>query len=101
MTQGLRYTEDGFLGATYFSPAVVVPALVATLVVSRLAADASTDAAGRRRRAAPRADADLLAVEQNSRHLLSALFVILAMEESPSPRERLASDQILEALAGF
>ncbi|MEE8225501.1 MAG: hypothetical protein V3R30_01675, partial [Kiloniellales bacterium] len=28
--QGLRYTPDGHLGATYFIPAVVVPALLVT-----------------------------------------------------------------------
>ncbi len=27
VAQGLRYTDDGALGATYFIPAVVVPAL--------------------------------------------------------------------------
>ncbi len=30
VTQGLRYTEDGTLGATYFIPQVVVPALLVT-----------------------------------------------------------------------
>ena len=30
LTQGLRYTEDGWLGATYFIPAVIVPALLVT-----------------------------------------------------------------------
>ena len=33
VTQGLRYTEDGALGATYFIPAVVVPALLVTHVM--------------------------------------------------------------------
>jgi hypothetical protein len=28
VTQGLRYTEDGSLGATYFIPTIVVPALL-------------------------------------------------------------------------
>jgi hypothetical protein len=30
VTQGLRYTEDGTLGAAYFIPQVVVPALLVT-----------------------------------------------------------------------
>lgn len=30
VTQGIRYTEDGMLGATFFIPAVVVPALLVT-----------------------------------------------------------------------
>ena len=50
--------------------------------------------AGRRRRAAPKATSRLLAVEQNSRHLLSSMFVILSTEESLSPREQRARDQI-------
>jgi hypothetical protein len=33
LTQGLRYTEDGALGATYFIPAIVVPALLVTHVM--------------------------------------------------------------------
>ena len=33
VTQGLRYTEDGALGATYFIPAVVVPALLVSHVM--------------------------------------------------------------------
>ena len=33
VTQGLRYTEDGALGATYFIPAIVVPALLVTHVM--------------------------------------------------------------------
>ena len=33
VTQGLRYTEDGMLGATYFIPAVVVPALLVSHVM--------------------------------------------------------------------
>ena len=33
VTQGLRYTENGALGATYFIPAVVVPALLVTHVM--------------------------------------------------------------------
>ena len=33
VTQGLRYTEDGTLGATYFIPAIVVPALLVTHVM--------------------------------------------------------------------
>ena len=33
LTQGLRYTEDGGLGATYFIPAIVVPALLVTHVM--------------------------------------------------------------------
>ncbi len=33
VTQGLRYTEDGALGATFFIPAVVVPALLVTHVM--------------------------------------------------------------------
>lgn len=33
VTQGLRYTEDGALGATFFVPAVVVPALLVTHVM--------------------------------------------------------------------
>jgi hypothetical protein len=33
VTQGMRYTEDGTLGATYFIPAVVVPALLVTHVI--------------------------------------------------------------------
>ena len=33
LTQGLRYTEDGALGATYFIPAVVVPALLVSHVM--------------------------------------------------------------------
>ena len=33
VTQGLRYTEDGTLGATYFIPAIVVPALLVTYVM--------------------------------------------------------------------
>lgn len=33
VTQGLRYTDDGALGATYFIPAVVVPALLVTHVM--------------------------------------------------------------------
>ncbi len=33
VTQGLRYTEDGSLGATFFIPAVVVPALLVTHVM--------------------------------------------------------------------
>ena len=33
LTQGLRYTEDGMLGATYFIPAVVVPALLVSHVM--------------------------------------------------------------------
>ncbi len=31
--QGLRYTPDGHLGATYFIPAVIVPALLVTHVM--------------------------------------------------------------------
>ena len=31
--QGLRYTDDGALGATFFIPAVVVPALLVTHVM--------------------------------------------------------------------
>lgn len=30
VTQGLRYTEDGTLGATFFIPAMIVPALLVT-----------------------------------------------------------------------
>ncbi len=30
VTQGLRYTEDGGLGATFFIPAMIVPALLVT-----------------------------------------------------------------------
>ncbi len=30
VTQGLRFTEDGHLGATFFIPAIVVPALLVT-----------------------------------------------------------------------
>ena len=30
VSQGLRYTQDGHLGATYFIPTVVVPALLVT-----------------------------------------------------------------------
>ena len=33
LAQGLRYTEDGMLGATYFIPAVVVPALLVSHVM--------------------------------------------------------------------
>jgi len=33
VTQGLRYTEDGALGSTYFIPAIVVPALLVTHVM--------------------------------------------------------------------
>lgn len=33
VTQGLRYTEDGTLGATFFIPMVVVPALLVTHVM--------------------------------------------------------------------
>ena len=33
VTQGIRYTEDGSLGATYFIPAIVVPALLVTHVM--------------------------------------------------------------------
>ena len=33
VTQGLRYTEDWALGATYFIPAVVVPALLVSHVM--------------------------------------------------------------------
>ena len=33
VTQGLRYTEDGMLGATYFIPAMVVPALLVSHVM--------------------------------------------------------------------
>ncbi len=33
VTQGLRYTEDGNLGATYFIPMVVVPALLVSHVL--------------------------------------------------------------------
>jgi hypothetical protein len=33
LTQGLRYTEDGSLGATFFIPAVVVPALLVSHVM--------------------------------------------------------------------
>ncbi len=33
ITQGLRYTEGGALGATFFIPAVVVPALLVTHVM--------------------------------------------------------------------
>lgn len=33
VTQGLRYTEGGTLGATYFIPAIVVPALLVTHVM--------------------------------------------------------------------
>jgi len=33
VTQGLRYTEDGALGATFFIPAMVVPALLVTHVM--------------------------------------------------------------------
>ena len=33
VTQGIRYTEDGALGATFFIPAVVVPALLVTHVM--------------------------------------------------------------------
>ncbi len=33
VTQGLRYTEDGALGATYFIPAIIVPALLVTHVM--------------------------------------------------------------------
>ena len=33
LTQGLRYAPDGSLGATYFIPAVVVPALLVTHVM--------------------------------------------------------------------
>ena len=33
VAQGLRYTEDGMLGATYFIPAVVVPALLVSHVM--------------------------------------------------------------------
>ncbi len=33
VTQGLRYTEDGSLGATFFIPAVIVPALLVTHVM--------------------------------------------------------------------
>ena len=33
LTQGLRYTDNGALGATYFIPAVVVPALLVTHVM--------------------------------------------------------------------
>jgi hypothetical protein len=33
VAQGLRYTEDGTLGATFFIPAVVVPALLVTHVI--------------------------------------------------------------------
>ena len=31
--QGLRYTPDGHLGATYFIPALIVPALLVTHVM--------------------------------------------------------------------
>jgi hypothetical protein len=33
VTQGLRYTEDGALGATFFIPMVIVPALLVTHVM--------------------------------------------------------------------
>ncbi len=33
VTQGLRYTQDGQLGATYFIPAVIVPALLVSHVM--------------------------------------------------------------------
>ena len=33
VAQGLRYTEDATLGAAFFIPAVVVPALLVTHVV--------------------------------------------------------------------
>ncbi len=33
VTQGLRYTQDGDLGATYFIPAVIVPALLVSHVM--------------------------------------------------------------------
>ena len=33
VTQGLRYTESGTMGATYFIPAVVVPALLVSHVM--------------------------------------------------------------------
>ncbi len=33
VVQGLRYTEDGMLGATYFIPTVVVPALLVSHVM--------------------------------------------------------------------
>ncbi len=33
VAQGIRFTEDGNLGATYFIPAVVVPALLVTHVM--------------------------------------------------------------------
>ena len=33
VTQGLRFTEDGDLGSTYFIPAIVVPALLVTHVM--------------------------------------------------------------------
>jgi hypothetical protein len=33
VTQGIRYTEDGSMGATFFIPAVVVPALLVTHVM--------------------------------------------------------------------
>ncbi len=33
VTQGLSYTEDGMLGATFFIPAVVVPALFVTHIM--------------------------------------------------------------------
>ncbi len=33
VTQGLRYTEDGTLGATFFIPMVIVPVLKVTHVL--------------------------------------------------------------------
>ncbi len=33
VTQGLRYTEDGTLGATFFIPMIIVPALLVTHVM--------------------------------------------------------------------
>jgi hypothetical protein len=33
VTQGLRFTENGTLGATYFIPAIIVPALLVTHVM--------------------------------------------------------------------
>ena len=33
VTQGLRYTQDGQLAATYFIPAVIVPALLVSHVM--------------------------------------------------------------------